>query len=325
MILNNWDIKKHLEMSSDYRFECNVNIFDKAIVMCQPKVGSRFFLFLSNWPKNINETYNQYQINLSYGNESDNRLKLNNLFTNFKTSISFIEDHKNSCYDYDTFFSKNNINNMNEFFLENPKDMYFVIRNPIKRFLSGISQVASAYVSECITQIDERERIKRLGNLTDLEIDNVYNNYNDYFNEFTQFSEDSLAKIDVQIFVKIVLYIINHAPHLYQYDNHTDNYLFKYKELIYNVSDKTKVKIIDLEDCTKKSAYDLFNTWSDDIDYSNAYYNTNGHTVSNVKLYNHIDFILKGETPQSQVIYNFLSNEIKEYNELKNSKYFVKL
>jgi hypothetical protein len=78
MILNNWDIEKHIGMSSDYRFECNVNIFDKAIVICQSKVGSRFFLFLSNWPKNINETYNQYQINLSYRNENDNRLNYNN-------------------------------------------------------------------------------------------------------------------------------------------------------------------------------------------------------------------------------------------------------
>ena len=324
-MINNWDIKKHIGMSSDYRFECNANIFDKAIVLCQPKVGSRFFLFLSNWPKTLSEVYNQYQINLMYNGEGGDRLKLNTIFNDFKTSISFNEDHINSCYDYNTFFSKNNINNMNEFFFKNPKDMYFVIRNPIKRFLSGISQVTSMYVGELITQPEERERIKQLGNLTDLEIDNIYNNYNDYFNEFTEFSQASLAKIDVQIFVKIVLYIINHAPHLYQYDNHTDNYLFKYKELMYNVNDKTKIKIIDLEDCNKKSAYDLFNTWSDNIDYSNAYYNTKGHMISNAKLYNHIDFILKGETPQLQTLYNFLSNEIKEYNELKNSKYFVKL
>jgi hypothetical protein len=324
-MLTNWNLKKYIETSSEYKFECVANIFDKAIVICQPKVGSRFFLFLSNWPKTIDEIYNQYQINLMYGTDDNPTLGLNTVFTNFKTSISFIEEHKNSCYDYNTFFSKNNVSNMNEFFLENPKDIYFVIRNPIKRFLSGISQIASMYVGEFITQIDERERIKRLGNLTDFEIDNIYNNYNDYFNEYTKFSDDNLAKIDVQIFVKIVLYIINHAPHLYQYDSHTYNYLFKYKELIYNVSDKNKIKIIDLEDCSKKSAYDLFNTWSDTIEYSNAYYNTNGHTVSNSKLYNHIDFIVNDETPQSQAIYNFLSNEIKEYNELKNSKYFVKL
>lgn len=325
MKLNNWDLQKHIEVSYDYRFELNVNIFDKAIVVCQPKVGTRFFLFLSNWPQSLSEVYNQYQINLMYNNSGGARLKLNTLFNDFKTSISFIEEHKNSCYDYETFFSKNNVINMNQFFLENPKDLYFVIRNPIKRFLSGISQVASMFVGESITQTDERERIKQLGNLTDLEIDNIYNNYNDYFNEYDKFSEDSLSKIDINIFVKIVLYIINHAPHLYQYDNHTDNYLFKYKELMYNMGDKTKIKIIDLEDCNKKSAYDLFNTWSDTTDYTNAYYNTNGHKVSNSKLYNHIDFILDNQTPQSQTLYNFLSNEIKEYNELKNSKYFVKL
>lgn len=321
----NWNFKKYIEVSSEYKFECVVNIFDNAIVICQPKVGSRFFLFLSNWPKTIDETYNQYQINLLYGNDTDSKLKLNTTFTELKTSISFIEEHKNSCYDYNTFFSKNNINNINDFFFKNPKEIFFVIRNPIKRFLSGISQIASMYVGEYITKNAERERIKQLGNLTDFEIDNIYNNYNDYFNEFNQFSEANLTKIDIKIFVKIVLYLINHAPHLYQYDNHTDNYLFKYKELMYNMSDKTKIKIIDLEDCNKKSAYNLFNTWSDTTDYTNAYYNTNGHTISNSKLYNHIDFILDNQTPQSQTLYNFLSNEIKEYNELKNSKYFVKL
>lgn len=306
-------------------FQYIVNVFDKSNVICQPKVGSRFFLFLSNWPKNINEVYNQYQIDLNYSYKNNNELQLNTLFNTFDATITFIKEHENSCNNYNDFFSKNNVNNINEFFLENSKDMYFVIRNPVKRFLSGLSQVASAYVSDYITQPDERARIKMFSNITDLEIDNIYNNYNDYFNEYDEFSESVLSKINIDIFVKIIVYILNHKSELYYYDAHTQNYLNKYKELIYNIKDKSKVKIIDLEDCSKKSAYDLFNTWSDNIDYTNAYYNTTGHHVSNKKLYNYIDFILTDVTNVYHSPYNFLSDEINQYNELKNSKYFIKL
>jgi hypothetical protein len=327
MILNDWDFKRHLSQAPNYMFEPTVNIFDKSVVVCYQKVGTRFFLFLSNWPKSISQTYNQYQINFNLLNNttSDARLNLNTLFGNFETTISFIEEHKNSCYDYDTFFSKNNVSNINNFFLENPKDMIFVIRNPIKRFLSGITQVASAYISELITKSDEREKIKSLSNITDLEIDSIYNNYNHYFNEYDEFSENNLSNIDIDIFIKIIVYILNHKSNLYYYDVHTQNYLSKFKELMYNISDKSKIKIIDLEDCNKKSAYTFFNNWSDDIDYISAYDNTKGHVVSNKKLYNRIDFILNNENILSQSLYHFLQEEYKNYIELRNSKYFIKL
>ena len=112
-------------------FEPTVNIFDKAVVVCFQKVGTRFFLFLSNYPKQLNEVYNQYQINLSYDSVSDNRLELNTLFGNFSTSINFIKEHENSCHNYDSFFGKNGVVDMNGFLLNNPKDMYFVIRDEL--------------------------------------------------------------------------------------------------------------------------------------------------------------------------------------------------
>ena len=323
----NFKLQNSFHQTVNYMFDPTVSIFDKSIVFCYQKVGTRFFLFLSNWPKSINETYNQYQFELTYNfdNVFDDRLKLNTLLHDFGVHISFIKEHENSCYDYDTFFQKNGVTDINQFMLNNPKDIYFVIRDPIKRFLSGISQVAAYYVSEMITQVDERNLIKSLSNITDAEIDNIYNNYNDYFNEYDEFDENNLSNIDIDIFVKIIVYMINHKPYLYYYDAHTQNYLFKYKELMYNINDKSKVKIIDLEQCNKKEAYDLFNTWSDEIDYTEAYQNTKGHYVSNKKLYKHIEFILNDNNILSDSLYNFLLNEVNEYNELKQSKYFVNL
>ena len=92
--------------------------------------------------------------------------------------------------------------------------MYFVIRDPIVRFLSGISQIASSYVGELLTQPEERIIIKSLSDITDDEIDHIYNNYNHYFNEWDEFTENNLSNVDINIFVKIIVYIINHKPYL---------------------------------------------------------------------------------------------------------------
>jgi hypothetical protein len=320
-----WDLESHIAQNANYMFEPTINIFDKAVVVCYQKVGTRFFLFLSNYPKTLSQTYNQYQINLSYYKSMDGRLQLNTLFGDFGSSINFIKEHENSCYNYDTFFEKNGVNNMNEFILNNPKDIYFVIRDPISRFLSGITQIIAPYVSEMITQNDERNRIKSLIDISDEEIDNIYNNYNHYFNADDEFSEENLSNIDINIVAKIILYIIKYKPNLYFYDAHTQNYLAHYKELIASISDKSKVKIIDLADCKKQSAYTLFNNWSDTIDYTSASTHTSGHIVSNKKLYNHIISKLNDDDTISQSLYYFLSSEYKEYNQLKNSKYFINL
>ena len=325
MIELNWNLQTHIAQSSNYMFEPTVNIFDKAVVVCFQKVGTRFFLFLSNYPKQLSEVYNQYQINLSYDGVSDSRLELNTLFGNFSTSINFIKEHENSCHNYDSFFEKNGVVDMNGFLLNNPKDMYFVIRDPMSRFLSGITQIAAPYVSELITQPDERARIKSLSDITDEEIDSIYNNFNHYFNAEDEFSEENLSNVDINILIKIILYIIKYRPHLYFYDAHTQNYLGNYKELIASISDKSKVKIIDLSDCKKESAYNLFNTWSDNIDYKTAFDKTKGHVVSNKKLYNHIISKLNNDDTVSQSLHYFLSSEYKEYTQLRNSKYFINL
>jgi hypothetical protein len=320
-----WKLQTHIAQSANYMFEPTINIFDKAVVVCFQKVGTRFFLFLSNYPKSLAEVYNQYQINFSYDRPHEDRLKLNTSFSNFSTTINFIKEHENSCNNYDTFFEKNGVNDMNEFMLNNPKDMYFVIRDPMSRFLSGITQVAAPYVSELITQPEERIRIKSLSDITDTEIDQIYNNFNHYFNANDEFSEENLSNVDMNILIKIILYIIKYRPHLYFYDAHTQNYLASYKELIYNISNKDKVKIIDLSDCKKESAYNLFDKWSDEIDYKSAFNKTTGHVVSNKKLYNHIISKLNEDDTITQTLYYFLSAEYKEYTELKNSKYFINL
>jgi hypothetical protein len=242
----------------------------------------------------------------------------------YKVSIRFVEEHKNSFNTVESFL-ENNGGSMNNFFLNNKKDIYFVIRNPKKRFLSGITQVAASYVMHLLKESDEKNKIKSLTDITDSEIDYIYNNYDLYFNDKEELDEGSLSINDINIFIKIILYIIQHKPNLYYYDAHTQNYLSNYKELIYNIKDKNKIKIIDLEDCKKKSAYELFNTWSDNVDYIQAYNNTEGHVISNKKMYKYIEETLNDNSLFTESLYNFLLTEMKEYKELKNSKYFINL
>lgn len=320
------NIQQIQNQSQNYNFAPSINIFDKAIVFCYQKVGTRFFLFLSNWPKTIDEVYNQYHINFSYSDNSNNKLIVNTEFSDLIASIQFIDEHKNSCYDYDSFFQHSNTSTINEFLFNNPKDLVFVIRNPIKRFLSGLPQITGQYVCELLRTENERNKIKSLINITGAEIDNIINNYDLYFNEEDTFSDKSLSIIDINIFVKITMYIIDYNSHQIYYDAHTQNYLSKFKEFIYNIKNKNKVKIIDLDDCKKDSAFKLFNTWSDTIDYTDAKSNLTGNVISNKKLYNHLNLLLtESNDPISERIYNFLNSEIREYNELKKSKYFIKL
>lgn len=46
-------------------FNPSISIFDKSIVFCYQKVGTRFFLFLSNWPNGISKSYNQYDFEIN--------------------------------------------------------------------------------------------------------------------------------------------------------------------------------------------------------------------------------------------------------------------
>ena len=133
MIELNWNLQTHIAQSSNYMFEPTINIFDKAVVVCFQKVGTRFFLFLSNWPKTIDEVYNQYHINFSYSDNSNNRLIVNTEFSDLIASIQFIDEHKNSCYDYDSFFQHSNTSTINEF-LFNKKKGKNSFRLPPKKF-----------------------------------------------------------------------------------------------------------------------------------------------------------------------------------------------
>jgi hypothetical protein len=315
----------HMIGISNNFYEPTYTIFDNAIVLGHKKTGTRFFAHMASYPINHWEVNHQYdvcmlRIDNSEG-DKDKRCYIDTMCGRYITSILFGEGHDTTCSDYDTFFLKNGVSDMNEFMFNNHKNMYIVIRNPVDRFLSGIVQVFGAYVDEVMCLTEERTRIKRHIDINDSEIDNVKLYLNDVFNLH---HPDTNSKLDKVAVSKIIGYIIQHYPNLYLQDIHTQNYLSGVKEILYNIKDKSKVKIIDLEDCRKKSAFKLFNTWSDTKDFTPIFNNLKDYALSNKIIY---DYIFKYNENQNNIlsIRNYLNTEYTHYDSLKNSQFFIKL
>jgi hypothetical protein len=123
---------------------------------------------------------------------------------------------------------------------------------------------------------------------------------------------------------KIIGYLIQHYPNLYLQDIHTQNYLFGVKEILYNIKDKSKVKIMDLADCKSKQAFELFNTWTNTKDFMPIFKNIKEYALSNKIIYDYIFKHNKNENTTS-TIRNYLNAEFTHYESLKTSEFFIKL
>ena len=311
-------------ISNDF-YEPTYTIFDNAIVLSHKKTGTRFFAHMASYPINHWEENYQYDVCMLRCDEDehikDERCYVDTLCGKYVAPILFGEGHDRTWPDYDSFFKNNGVVNMNQFMFENPKDMYLVIRNPIDRFLSGIVQVFGAYVDEIMCLTEERNRIKKHIDITDNEIDNVKIYLNDVFNVHHPDTNSKLDKIAVS---KIIGYIIEHYPTLYLQDIHTRNYLFGVKEMVYNIKDKSKIKIIDLADCRSKKSFQLFNNWTNTKDYMPIFNDIKEYALSNKIIY---DYILKYNKNENiiLIIRNYLNAEFTHYKALKNSQFFIKL
>lgn len=108
-------------------------------------------------------------------------------------------------------------------------------------------------------------------------------------------------------------------------DIHTVNYLENYKEFIYNIKDKSKVKIIDLSHLKSKKSCDFFCKLRGDDDILPIYENINNHVDSNKKLYSSLYSLYEDIEPNDSTVIQYLKTEYIHYLDLKSSKYFVPL
>lgn len=321
----------------NYTFEPTINLFKNAVVFNYKKVGTRFFREIVSYPHNINKQ--NKQLDLSFRPHQFNELlnDVNKIQYKSKTLYVYTSlDNENNSNDIK--FSYNNIlnqsdflkyfgfNSFNNLILNNTNDVIFVIKNPLKRFFSGLSQIIISFKEKIKYDIEEIMLLKNITNISDYQLGIFLKDFNLTKNDLF----DKTGKYDDQVitsYITIMMYILQYRWEFILQDIHTDNYLKNYQELIDNISDNSKIKIIDLDDCKSKSALKFFSNLRGDDLLENVWDEFIENKIeSNSFIY---DEIFNNIEHKNKIINSalphYLKNEQLAYLQLKESKYFVKI
>lgn len=265
-------------------FEPCVNVFQNGIVINHQKVGTRF-LEKAVSPDTGYSSTDSKQVMLKVFRDPHVKSTHNCIDYHLGTRYIRAPWHDNSQKEIvdsykewkndKSFLDSNQVDSYTDFFFNNHKDIYFIIRSPIHRFFSGILEIL-AVEPEGITL----DRFRHI----------IMNNWRSIFE-----------------------------------DIHTVHYLEHVKEMIYNIKDKSKIKIIDLSHLTSKNACDLFCKLRGDEKIKNLYKNLSNEVNSNKKLYSQFYSLYTDEDLQTASFPRYLKTEYYYYQELKNSKYFLDL
>lgn len=314
-----------------YIFNPNVTVFDKSIFIQHKKVGTRYISGIASYPSN--EIQDCYQLELLFQTHplDDVKLSMNledyrikgSLF-NFYTYTSFeLLRSQNEIYKFKKFTSSkefleySNVKNFTEFFFENPKDLYFVIRNPIERFLSGVVQILLTATIDLVLNEKTRNEIKFYTNTSDRELKDaikVFGNANS--------NVISLEQIPTNILFPILEYFIEKKWDLIFNDVHTQNYLNHFVTLLNGVKDKTKIKIVDISQFSSNKSKELIKNLRTEFEDPSAFQLIETFKASNKKIYE--QFITKYSN-KNLTFYNYVKSEMQIYNSLINSKFFIDL
>ena len=325
-------IENRVSHLSKIVFEPTLTIFDNVIVFNYKKVGTRFFHTLAELPSSSNNIINNSkQIDIKFVKiEGDIPTENHNQIFKTKLANYFIEfdfkHHDGQWKDVHSFLSYNEVDNMTDFFKKNKKPFIFVVRNPVERFFSGATQILTLYCNEHLIDKNEQDKVKKTIDISDSELEIIINNYNDFFAEnFNQRLELGHTTTEgIESFAKILLYVLEYKWDLLMQDIHTETYLDTIKSLIIEMDD-TKNKIIDLNQCNTKTAFEFFDTFTNNFIYSTDYSKIIKSKQSNSHIY---DFLLKihnGEIHTMEAIPHLLKKEYSYYTELINSSYFYNI
>lgn len=301
--------------SVDYLFEPCITVFDKAIVINYKKTGSRFFQTISSYPEHPSNSNNK-QLDLIFSKVNNSVSEPVNIGTILYVKNPFDLDnfrHDDSQWkDLKEFFDKNEVSSWQEFFVRNKKEIVFVIRNPIDRFLSGLTQIVSSLINHDLQILSIREDICRNTNLTTQDLRLVMNNFS---------SSEIATDREIYICSELIIYLLKYRSELILQDIHTDNYLLYFKLWIDTIKDKSKIKIIDLGQCNSEKALELFNTFRNDDLLNDFWREKEKYIESNKKVYLSTLQILQNSEKDIDWI-RFIKNEISFYLDLLESKYF---
>ena len=332
-------------------FEPSLNIFKNGIVFNYKKVGSRFLremssggndkiftdnkqieLFIQNnqienTNIKLNNTIN-YQFTEKYvvapwhifnihksNNIEDQRItQLANSYTEWKDDNSFLRSVGKSSY--------------SELFFENEKDIIFLIRDPLDRFTSGLTQIMHMFMDIIQTSPHELLFFRNNSEITELNIDTLAKIYKTHFYQ----PIDLIKHVPEHVIIKIFKYILRYKWELIFQDIHIEPYLSHFRELIYNIKDTSKIKVIDLSHLKTRKSMEFFCDLRGDNIPVEIYNNIESHIESNKLIYRIIqNAIMDNEAnfDTFEHVYNpisyYLRNEIHNYTNLITSPYFINL
>jgi hypothetical protein len=322
-------IEDRVNSLSHIVFEPTLTIFDNVIVVNYKKVGTRFFHVLAELPSTSNEIFNNSkQIDIKFV-KIDGIVpteKYNQIFKTKLTNylIEFDFDHYHGKWkDVESFLNYNEVDNITDFFKKNKKPFIFIVRNPVERFFSGATQILTSFCKEIINDRNEQIKIQKIIDISDEEFEIICNNSDKFFaenfNQRLDWGHDTIEGIEP--FVKILLYVLEYKWDLLMQDVHTETYLDNIKSLLIEIDD-SKNKIVDLNQCNTKSAFEFFDTFTNDFIYSTDYSKIIKSKQSNSHIYDFLVKIHNGEIHKMEAISHLLKKEYSYYKELINSSYF---
>lgn len=327
---------KRIDDLSFVTFEPTFTFFDNTTVINYKKVGSRFFETLCKAP--IGSPYSDEPEIENYTTQIDARFMLlphhqtDYNILNLKGADYLVEfdcanvRNKFNSDDYSDILKYAGSHDINSL-LKNPsKKITFVIKNPLDRFLSGAIQIMITYIQESLKDEGERNKLKKYTGLTDSDIKYVWKRSDIFFSEqlhhIIQRNDEELEGVDK--FIKICVYILETRFDLLLQDIHSENYLDNIKFLV-DAVENDNYQIIDIDDCTTRKAYKLFDTFSNTIQYSKWYEELSFKRHSNKHIYQFLYNLYTNDNSQLEAIPHLLKKENIYYQILKSSKHFVSL
>jgi len=327
-LTNNNTIEDRVDSLSQIVFEPTLTIFDNVIVLNYKKVGTRFFHTLAELPSSSTNIFNNSkQIDIKFV-KIDGIIppeKYNQIFktklANYLIEFDF-EHHDGQWKNVESFLNYNEVDNVTDFFKKNKKPFIFVVRNPVERFFSGATQILSTYCKEYLDS-NEQDKIKRILNISESDLQKAIERSDEFFAEnFNQRLElGHTTNEGIESFVKILLYVLEYKWDLIMQDVHTETYLDNIKSLLIEL-DNSQNKLIDLNQCNTKSAFEFFDTFTNGFTYSTDYTKIIKSKQSNSHIYDFLVKIHNGQNHIMEAVPHLLKKEYSYYKELINSSYF---
>lgn len=316
---------------SSFVYSPTVTLFDKCIFVNYRKVGTRYVSGIASYP--LRETEDCYQLELftQTNPQFDDTLSMDvekhklstQLYDYYVYTIFDIDGNKNEIDKYKKFTNSRkfldycNVTNFNEFFYKNPRDLYFVIRNPIDRFISGAIQMLITNTTEIIFDRESRDELKFYTKLQDRELKDAIK-----ILSTANSNVDILDKLPTSTSYPIIHYFIEKKWNLIFDDSHTEPYLYNFREWMYNIEDKSKLKIIDISQFSSNKSKELIKNVKSNFDETDSFNSIESFKSSNKKVYS--DFLIEYSS-KNLSFYNYLKNELQIYWNLRNSKFFIDL